>query len=116
MPIITSMRFDPMPMAFERLDSVKIETEIELQVPSAGPITIRIRLDDKLPFFFNTAEKQVREIRFTRDFETAGDHKARFTISLTSTSQSQHQPMLTATAAGIDGSSPPFTTGLELIF
>lgn len=116
MPTITSMRFDPIPTALEQSHSVKIQTEIDLQVPSAGPVTIRIRLDETLPYVFNTAEKQVREIRFTRDFETPGDHKARFTISLASTSESSHQPRITATAAGIDGSSPPFTTGLELGF
>lgn len=115
MPTITSMRFDPVPMAFEQLRSVRIEieTEIELRVPSAGPITIRIRLDDRLPYFFNMVEKQVREIRFTRDFKAPGNHKTRFTISLGSISESPHQPLLTATAAGIDGSSPPFTAGLE---
>lgn len=105
MPIITDMYYEPVPAVLEQPLSV----EISLRVPSAGPVTICISLEEHLPYFFINGGNQVRELRFTRTFGSAGKHTARFMVSLMSmTSQPESDPSLTVTAAGIDGSSIPF--------
>lgn len=109
MPTITNMRLDPARSGLEQ----PLYIELSLRVPSAGPVTIRIELDEELPYFFSTAGRQVREICFTRTFASAGDHTARCPVSLINSTQSPDLPSITATAAGIDGSSVPFTITLD---
>lgn len=104
MPTITNMRCNPAPAA--------LDIEISLRVPSAGPVTIRIALDEELPYYFITSGKQVRELSFTRIFGSAGDHITRFMIALANSSTSHPDPSVTVTAAGIDGSSGPVTVVL----
>lgn len=110
MPIITQIRCTPVPAELEQPLSI----EIALRVRSAGPITFLFAIDEALPYLIATGGKQVREVSFTRMFRSAGDHTAQFTLALVNSVQPALHPSVIITAAGVDGSSVPFTMDLNI--
>jgi hypothetical protein len=106
MPTITQVTCHPTPAAIEQ----PLEIDVSLRLLTAGPITVQILLDETLPYFFVAGGEQVRELSFTRTFGSSGDHTTRFNFWLGSSAPSPAEPALTIRAAGIDGSSLPFTT------
>src|SRR5689334_15498652 len=79
MPIITNINYYPSPFELEQ----PLSLDISLRLTTAGPITIRIALDETRPFLFISAGKRVRELLFYRTFGFAGNHTTRFTMLLT---------------------------------
>ena len=112
MPTITHVACHPTPAAIEQ----QLTLDVSMRLHTAGPITVQLLLDETLPYFFVSGGRQVRELSFTRTFGSSGEHTARFNVSLSSSTPSRVEPALTVRAAGLDGSSIPFTTtfGIEV--
>ncbi len=110
MPTITNMDYNPVPALLEHPLSI----DVSLRVSSAGPVTVRITLEETLPYFFIRGGKHVKELLFTRTFGSAGDHTTRFTVALIGPAHPSETPSVTVMAAGIDGSSIPFTLALGI--